>query len=98
MVFKEIYNENEVDPKISVQEEIKLVLKVVLFCTMNRTYDLLSMEVALKLLFGLRPQDDNFIQNNYGERKVVWREFFSIKVNKCHVIIHALCLKLKAFQ
>ncbi|KAG6628120.1 hypothetical protein CIPAW_15G179100 [Carya illinoinensis] len=59
VVMREIYNENEVDPRTSVQEEIKLVLEVALLCTRSRTCDRPSMEEALKLLYGLRPQDSN---------------------------------------
>ncbi|KAG7945493.1 hypothetical protein I3843_15G154700 [Carya illinoinensis] len=59
VVMREIYNENEVDPRTSVQEEIKLVLEVALLCTRSRTCDRPSMEEALKLLYGLRAQDSN---------------------------------------
>lgn len=61
VVLREIYNENEVDLETSVQEEIKLVFEVALFCTRSRTCDRPSMEESLKLLSGLRPQDSNII-------------------------------------
>lgn len=59
VLLREIYKENEVDSKTSVIEEIKLVLEVALLCTRSRTSDRPSMEDAVKLLSGLKPQDNN---------------------------------------
>jgi hypothetical protein len=41
-----------------VQEEIKLVLEVAFLCTRSGTSDRPSIEDALKILFGLKPQDN----------------------------------------
>jgi hypothetical protein len=59
VLLRDIYNENEADSKPSVQEEIKLVLEVAFLCTRSRTSDRPSMEDALKLLSGLKPQDND---------------------------------------
>lgn len=59
VLLREIFKENEVDSKTSVIEEIKLVLEVALLCTRSRTSDRPSMEDAVKLLSGLKPQDNN---------------------------------------
>ncbi|XVE71086.1 hypothetical protein DITRI_Ditri10aG0122000 [Diplodiscus trichospermus] len=57
VLLREIYNENEAGPtNSSLQEEIKLVLDVALLCTRSRPADRPSMEDALKLLSGLKPQ------------------------------------------
>ncbi|KAG6625704.1 leucine-rich repeat receptor-like protein kinase TDR [Carya illinoinensis] len=58
VLLREIYNENEVYSNITVQEEIKLVLEVAFLCTRSRTCDRPSMEDALKMLSGLKPQDN----------------------------------------
>uniref|UniRef100_A0A5B7AV06 non-specific serine/threonine protein kinase n=1 Tax=Davidia involucrata TaxID=16924 RepID=A0A5B7AV06_DAVIN len=56
VLLREICNENEVGSSNSFQEEIKLVLEVALLCTRSRPSDRPSMEEALKLLTGLKPQ------------------------------------------
>ncbi|KAL5547663.1 hypothetical protein UlMin_002894 [Ulmus minor] len=56
VLLTEIYRENEVGSSNSIQEEIKLVLQVALLCTRSRPADRPSMEDALKLLSGLKPQ------------------------------------------
>ncbi|XP_070668928.1 ankyrin repeat-containing protein ITN1-like [Malus domestica] len=50
VVLREIYNENEAGSNISLQEEVKLVVKVAMLCTRSRPSDRPSMESALKLL------------------------------------------------
>lgn len=59
VLLREIYIENEVGSNISVQEEIKLVLELAFLCTRSRKCDRPSMEDAVKLLSGLKPQDNN---------------------------------------
>lgn len=60
ILLREIYDENEVGSTAnSLQEEIKLVLEVALLCTRSRPLDRASIEDALKLLSGLKPQDNN---------------------------------------
>ncbi|KAK7828829.1 leucine-rich repeat receptor-like protein kinase tdr [Quercus suber] len=59
VLLKDIYNENEVDCKTSLQEEIKVVIDVALICTRSRASDRPSIEDALKFLSGLKPQDNN---------------------------------------
>ncbi|XP_015893107.2 leucine-rich repeat receptor-like protein kinase TDR [Ziziphus jujuba] len=56
VLLTDIYSENEVGSSNSVQEEIKLVLEVAFLCTQSRSYDRPTMEDALKLLSGLKPQ------------------------------------------
>ena len=56
VLLGEIYNENEAGSTNSLQEEIKLVLDVALLCTRSRPADRPSMEDALKLLSGFKPQ------------------------------------------
>lgn len=51
ILLTDIDNENEV-----IQEEIKLVLEVAFLCTRIRPCDRPSMEDALKLLSGLKPE------------------------------------------
>ncbi|KAJ4709653.1 Leucine-rich repeat receptor-like protein kinase [Melia azedarach] len=55
-LVREICNENEVGSISSFQEEIKLVLDVAILCTRSIPSDRPSMEEALKLLSGLKPQ------------------------------------------
>ncbi|KAM4125564.1 hypothetical protein ACJW30_01G321200 [Castanea mollissima] len=59
VLLKDIYNENEVDCKTSLQEEVKLVLDVAFICTRSRASDRPSIEDAFKFLSGLKPQDNN---------------------------------------
>lgn len=56
ILLTDIYNENEVSSSNPVQEEIKLVLEVAFLCTQIRPCDRPSMEDALKLLSGLKPE------------------------------------------
>ncbi|XP_059637821.1 leucine-rich repeat receptor-like protein kinase TDR [Cornus florida] len=56
VVLREIYNDNEVGSSNSFQEEIKQVIDVALLCTRRRSSDRPSMEEALKLLLGPKPQ------------------------------------------
>ncbi|XP_022867066.1 leucine-rich repeat receptor-like protein kinase TDR [Olea europaea var. sylvestris] len=52
ILIREITNENDIDSSNSFKEEIKRVLDVALLCTTSRP----SMEDALKMLSGLKPQ------------------------------------------
>lgn len=56
VLLTDIYSENEVGSSNSIQEEIKLVLEVVFLCTRSRPCDRPSMQDALKLLSGSKPQ------------------------------------------
>ncbi|XP_059287971.1 leucine-rich repeat receptor-like protein kinase TDR [Lycium ferocissimum] len=56
VLLREILDENDVAPSISVREEIKLVLEVASLCTRARPSDRPSMEEALKLASGLKKQ------------------------------------------
>ncbi|XP_057968360.1 leucine-rich repeat receptor-like protein kinase TDR [Malania oleifera] len=57
VLLREVCEENRViGSTCSSQEEIKLVLEVALLCTRSRPSDRPSMEDALKLLSGLKPQ------------------------------------------
>ncbi|KAK9098411.1 hypothetical protein Syun_025456 [Stephania yunnanensis] len=55
-ILKEIYDENEVGSNDAMRGEIKMVLEVALLCTKSRSCDRPTMEVALKLLSGLKPR------------------------------------------
>ncbi|KAF9614403.1 hypothetical protein IFM89_018548 [Coptis chinensis] len=56
IILKDIYDENEVSSSGTLKEEIKLVLEVALLCTRCRPSDRPSINEALKLLSGLKPQ------------------------------------------
>ena len=56
VLLREIYNDNEVCSTNSLQKEIKPVVDVALLCTISRPADRPSMEDALKLLSGFKPQ------------------------------------------
>ncbi|PIA45695.1 hypothetical protein AQUCO_01600135v1 [Aquilegia coerulea] len=58
-ILNEIYDENKVSSSGSDKEEIKLVLEVALLCTRCRPSGRPSMNDALKLLSGLKPQKHN---------------------------------------
>ncbi|KAK6274006.1 hypothetical protein POUND7_011089 [Theobroma cacao] len=56
VLLREVYNDSEAGSTNSLQEEVKLVLDVAMLCTRSRPADRPSMEEALKLLSGLKPQ------------------------------------------
>ena len=56
VLLTEVLNENEVGSNSAIQEEIKLVLEVALFCTRSTPTDRPSMEEVLKLLSGSKSQ------------------------------------------
>lgn len=55
VLLRGIYSDNEAG-STPLQEEIKLVVDFALLCTKNRPDDRPSMEDALKLLSGFKPQ------------------------------------------
>ncbi|XP_058067524.1 leucine-rich repeat receptor-like protein kinase TDR [Magnolia sinica] len=58
-ILQDVYHENEECPTDASREEIKLVLEVALLCTRSTSSDRPSMEDAVRLLSGLRPNRSN---------------------------------------